>query len=128
MLIDTHAHIASDAFADDVAAVLERAAAAGVAKVLCVADDVGAAKRGLALAERFRDQVVATAGIHPHQAGAATASDLAALEQIAEAEAIVAVGEAGLDYHYDFAPVEAQQEVYRHQIRLAKRVKLPLIL
>lgn len=128
MLVDTHAHIASDAFADDVEAVLERAAAAGVHTVVCVADDVHAAKRGLELAERFGGRVVATAGIHPHQAGAATAEDLAELASIVDGGAVVAVGEMGLDYHYDFAPVDVQQEVFRHQLRLAKRVGLPVIL
>ncbi len=128
MLIDTHAHLASDAFADDIEAVLERAAAAGVHNIVCVADDVGAAKRGLELAERYGPQVVATAGIHPHQAAAATPDDLAELARIIEEGKVVAVGEIGLDYHYDFAPVDVQQEVCRHQVRLAKQARLPVIL
>lgn len=126
MWIDTHAHIGSEPFVDDLADVLERARNAGVTTIVCVSDDAAASERSIALAVSY-SQVVATAGIHPHQAAAAAAEDLRRIRDLLDHDRVVAVGEIGLDYHYDFSPVAVQQEIFRRQIRLAHEKQLPIV-
>lgn len=94
--------------------------------MVCVADDVASSLRAVALAERH-PVLVATAGIHPHEAAKASDRHFDQLRQIVGRAEVVAVGEIGLDYHYDFAPVEVQKEVFRRQLRLAKDVGLPVV-
>lgn len=133
MWIDTHAHIAAEAFEADVDDVVSRATEAGVYRVVCVADTVASAHGSVALAGRH-DAVYATAGIHPHNAAQATKQDFEDLAKLLETERlaaggrVVAVGEMGLDFHYDFSPVEAQEAVFRRQIELAKAFDLPIII
>lgn len=126
-LVDTHAHLAADDFADDLGDVLQRAAEAGVVRILCVADNLPSARRGLLLAEAY-PQLRVTAGIHPHRAQEAQEADFIELERLAASGQIVAIGEMGLDFHYDFSPREVQYEVFRRQLHIAKAARLPIIL
>ncbi len=133
MWIDTHAHLVSEQFRDDVDEVVKRAKEAGVGQVVCVADTAASARGCVALARRHRG-VWATVGIHPHHAAEATEADFADLRRLLEGEAraaggpVVAVGEAGLDFHYDFSPRHVQEDVFRKQIRLAHEFGLPIIM
>ncbi len=132
MLIDTHCHLTSPELRSAVATVLARAAAAGVARVLTVATDPTDLAAALELAAAH-PTVGVIAGIHPHEAGRCGAADLDALAAALEADAagarrIVAVGETGLDYHYDFAPRPRQEEVFRAQLRLASERGLPVVI
>jgi len=127
MWIDTHAHLVSGAFEGDREAVIDRAKAAGVERILCVGDTVEASAAAIRLA-REREEVWATVGIHPHEAAKAPEDIEAALAPLLTGAKVLAVGEVGLDYHYDFAPVETQKRVFREQIKLAKRFGLPLVI
>jgi TatD DNase family protein len=132
-LIDSHCHLADDAFVDDRAAVLERARAAGLTHALCIlaADnetEVARAKELVASWPLLRFGV----GLHPHQAGvfAGREQEVAdfvrgAISRIPETRA---VGEIGLDYHYDFAPKATQHAVFRAQVRLARELDLPIVI
>jgi TatD DNase family protein len=132
-VIDSHCHLADVAFADDLAEVVGRAREAGVSGGLCVlacgdAEEAGRACRVAALWPGLRF----AAGVHPHQAHefAGRAAEVvpvvrAALSGPPRASAI---GEIGLDYHYDFSPRDVQREVFRAQVRLARESGLPVVI
>jgi TatD DNase family protein len=126
-LIDTHCHLTDPALAGQVEAVLARAAAAKVTTVISVATDVESAKAAIAQAERFPG-VFAAAGVHPHEAGKVAPDDLKRIEELAAHPKVVAVGEIGIDYHYDFAPRDVQQRVFGEQVALAGRLGKPVII
>ena len=133
MLIDTHCHLTFDSLAPQVEAVLQRAREAGVERIINVATDLEDAKAGLALQRSF-DDVELAAGIHPHEAGKCSESDLEQMAALhrgdgqANARPLVAVGEVGLDFHYDFAPRERQEEVFRFHVELAAELRRPLVI
>ena len=133
MMVDSHAHLADEAFAADVDVVLQRARDASLTELLCIVDasdpeECARAARVLPLWDRIRT----TAGVHPHRAApfAQRPAEAAALADARiHAEPLVrAVGEVGLDYHYDFAPRDAQRAVFAEQIRLACDRRLPLVI
>lgn len=126
MWIDTHAHLTAEAFDADRPAVLERARLAGVGQVICIGDDAASSRAGVELAEASSG-VYAAVGIHPHSADEADDEALAVIERLAGEGKVAAIGETGLDYHYDHAPRAAQQAAFRRHIRLARRVGLPLV-
>src|ERR1700753_1887175 len=122
---DTHCHLDGEHNPEGAGAVLERARAAGVSKFLCVG--VGGssqAQQALALAEQHAD-VFASAGVHPHDAARDGDLDFAALWAHPR---VIAVGEVGLDYHYDHPPRDTQAEVFRRFIAIARRVLKPLVI
>jgi TatD DNase family protein len=131
-MIDSHCHLADDAFAGDVGEVIARATAVGVQGALCILDAATPAElaRAAGLAPRWPGLRFAV-GIHPHQAGpwAGRAADaVAAVERaLASVPGARAVGEIGLDYHYDFAPREAQRELFVAQAELARDRGLPVV-
>ena len=128
ILVDTHCHLTDRRLADQAQDVLERAKSAGVAIVIAATSHLADAAEAVALAMRF-EQVYATAGMHPHQAGEAPA-DLAARLEALLAQAgprAVAIGEIGLDYHYEHSPREAQQWVFAEQLALAVRLGRPVV-
>jgi TatD DNase family protein len=125
-LIDTHAHLADERILPQVDAVVERAAAAGVDTIVAIATDAENAAAVVALAERFPG-VYATAGIHPHAAERATDEAFAAVRALLGHPRVVAVGEAGLDYHYDFAPRERQRESFLRHLELGRESGLPVV-
>ncbi len=126
-LIDTHAHVASSAFDEDRREVLQRARDAGVSEILCIGDTLDSSRAAIQLAEG-ESGLWATAGIHPHYAGEADPDFERLLKELLACPRVVAVGEVGLDYHYDFAPREVQQEVFRRQIRIALEAGMPLVI
>jgi len=127
-LVDSHAHLDDPRFAEDLDAVLERAAAAGVDQILTVGCDLPSSQRSIDLAYRYPN-IHAAVGIHPHDALTADDKAIAALREMAENNAkIVAIGETGLDYYRDRAPRDAQREAFRRQIRLARELVKPLII
>jgi TatD DNase family protein len=119
-VIDSHAHLGADA-----ADVLERAAAAGVTRVIAVATTVSGARDTLALADEH-DGVYACLGVHPHEA--AEPGDLAELRALLEHPKAVAVGETGLDYFRDYAPHDAQQRLFDEELALALEVDKPVVI
>ncbi|HET8653976.1 MAG TPA: TatD family hydrolase [Longimicrobiaceae bacterium] len=125
-MIDSHAHLTDERFAGEVDEVLARAHEAGVDSVICVATDVEGSRAALALAERHAG-LFATVGVHPHSAAGATPEAIAELRALAAHPRAVAIGEMGLDFHYDFAPREAQHEAFLRQIELARELDLPVV-
>lgn len=127
-LADSHCHIDMAQFDEDRAAVVERARAAGVERLLIVGevDDEQGHRRAVRIAEELG--VPVSAGIHPHQAKLATDAIYDELRTLACDKRIVAIGEIGLDFHYDYSPRDTQREVLRQQIRLARETKLPIII
>ena len=127
VVADSHAHLLERYYPGEVEATLARARAAGVAIILNVGTTVAESAEAAALAER-NDDVWATAGVHPHEARDLDAAALERLRELLARPRVVAVGECGLDYHYDLSPREVQREALRTQIRLAREVKKPLVL
>jgi TatD DNase family protein len=123
-LVDTHAHLDGADFAADLDAVLERARAAGLAAMISAGQDEATSRATLALAERY-PQLAPAVGVHPHLAK--DAKDLGWLRTQAQAPPVVAVGETGLDYHYDFSPRATQRSVFAAQLDLAAELGLPAI-
>lgn len=127
MLVDSHCHLADTAYDPDREAVVERARAAGVGGIVVVAESVESAERARGIA-RATPGLATTAGIHPHHAssfGAASSDRVAAL---LDDPATVAVGETGLDYHYDHAPRERQRESFGWHLQQAAERGKPVII
>jgi TatD DNase family protein len=127
-MIDSHCHIDLPQFDADREAVLARARAAGVDSMLIVGgvDEEAGHLRALCVAESLGFPV--SAGVHPHEARLATDATWDELRGLAHERRIVAIGEIGLDFHYDHSPRDAQREVFRRQLRLAREVGLPVII
>ncbi|AIE58566.1 TatD family hydrolase [Bacillus methanolicus] len=127
MLFDTHAHLNADQFKDDLEEVINRAKKEGVNNIAVVGFDRPTIKKAIELAEKY-DFIFACVGWHPVDAIDMTEKDLHWLEELASHPKVVALGEMGLDYYWDKSPKEIQKEVFRKQIRLAKKVKLPIVI
>jgi TatD DNase family protein len=132
-VIDSHCHLAGPEFADDLSEVIERARDARLAHVLVIlaADDEPEIEQGRKVAIGW-EAVRFSVGIHPHAAGRFAADPAAAagaVETVMDGQPLTrALGEIGLDYHYDFAPRDVQQQVFREQIRLARHRLLPIVI
>ena len=126
-LIDTHAHLASPKLAHDLAAILDRAAEAGVTQVIAIATTAADAAAVLALAGEHPG-VFAAVGIHPNDAAEATPGDWATIEGLASDPRVVAIGETGLDRHWDRTPFAHQQEWFERHLHLAASRDLPIII
>ncbi|MBN2370737.1 MAG: TatD family hydrolase [Vicinamibacteria bacterium] len=127
-MIDSHCHIDSREFDADRDAVIERARAAGVETMLVVGVMDGRGGHESALNVSRRHGLPVAVGIHPHEARFADEAAYEELARLAHEKRIVAVGEIGLDYHYDHSPRDAQREAFRRQLRLAQSVGLPVII
>jgi len=127
MWIDSHCHLSADAFDTDRAEVLSRAREAGVETLVAIGSGYGIAanERAVRLASEERC-VVATVGVHPHEAAEWNDAGRALLESLLEHPGVVGVGEAGLDYHYMNSPREVQREVFAEQVALARDRHLPM--
>jgi TatD DNase family protein len=128
-LIDSHAHIDFPQFAEDRDAMLARARVAGVATLLAIGSGPGPKKLDAAIpfAEQH-DWIYATVGTHPHEAKELTPGHLEQLAKLARHPRVIAYGEIGLDYFYDHSPRDTQQRVFREQMELAAKAKLPIII
>lgn len=127
MLFDTHVHLNVHQFDEDRKEVITRAKEAGVTHMVVVGFDHETIPKAIELAEE-NEHMYAAIGWHPVDAIDLTEKELAWIEELAEHPKVVAIGEMGLDYHWDKSPKDIQKEVFRKQIALAKRVKLPIII
>lgn len=127
-LIDSHAHITYAPLIEDIDAVMASCADAGVDAVITVGTSVPEIHKGVELARRFADRVFVAAGIHPHEAGKTSEADIAELPLLWQQPEVVALGEMGLDYHYDFADREAQHRIFAAQLEHAARVDKPIVI
>jgi len=125
-LIDTHCHLTFEGLAEDVAAVIERSKAAGVVSWITVGTDTEQNKKDIELANEFKNMYAAV-GFHPHEAKDVTAEKIAELKKFAQNEKVVAIGETGLDFHYDFSRPPEQKRVFAGQLKIATELNLPVI-
>jgi TatD DNase family protein len=128
-MVDSHCHLDDSRFAGDLDGVIERAVAAGVTRMLSIGTGDGPPGIDCAvrIAERY-EAVIASIGVHPHDAAKVTPETYGELRELARQPKVVAFGEIGLDYHYDFSPRDVQREVFVAQLRLASELKLPVII
>ncbi len=127
MLVDSHCHLDFPDFADELDAVVARARAAGVARMVTISTRVRRQSDVLAIADRFAE-VYCSLGTHPHYAHEELDVTPAELVRRSRAAKVVAIGEAGLDYHYDNSPREAQERGFRTHIAAARESALPLVI
>lgn len=127
MLMDTHVHLNAEQYDEDLKEVIDRALEAKVTKMIVVGFDEPTIKRAMELVEEY-DFLYAAIGWHPVDAIDCTDEYLQWIEELAAHPKVVAIGEIGLDYHWDKSPKDVQQKVFRQQIALAKRVKLPIVI
>ncbi|HLR68828.1 TatD family hydrolase [Virgibacillus alimentarius] len=127
MLFDTHVHLNADQFNEDKEEVINRAFDSGVKHMVVVGFDRKTIPLALEIAEQY-ETIYAAVGWHPVDAIDMTEEDLAWIESLSEHPKVIALGEMGLDYHWDKSPKDVQKEVFRRQIRLAKKVNMPIII
>jgi TatD DNase family protein len=125
VLVDTHCHLGDARFDSDRSAVVKRANANGVGHIIVIADSGPATEQAIVLAHEFG--LSATAGVHPHAASSWKPELADFIERSLGNPVVVAVGETGLDYHYDLSPREIQREVFAHHLELAARFELPAV-
>jgi TatD DNase family protein len=127
MLIDSHCHLDSDQFDPDREQVIERALASGITKMVAIGTGNGPPdlEAGIRLADKY-ESFYATVGVHPHDAS--KPFDAAHLADLTHHPKVIAIGEIGLDYHYDFSPRATQQAVFRAQMKIAADAKKPIVI
>ena len=128
-LVDSHVHLDDRKFDADREAVIERALAAGVERMMAIGTGSGPPDLETAIrqAERY-PFMLATIGVHPHDASKATAETFERLRELAAHPKVAAIGEIGLDYHYDFSPREVQRAVFRTQLEIAAESGEPIVI
>ena len=126
-LIDTHAHISYRDYSDTVDNIINSAIDNGVEKIISVGTDLNSSEECVELAEKY-PCVYATCGYHPHEAKNTPKRYLYELEQISSHPKVVAIGEIGLDYHYNFSDPKVQNKVYREQLEMSKALSLPTVI
>jgi len=127
-LIDIGANLTHDSFDADRAEMMQRAADAGVIRMIVTGSSDQGNIDAVALAEANPQRLFATAGVHPHHASAYSASSAELIRSLAQKDAVVAVGECGLDYCRDYSPRDAQLEAFRSQLDIAADIGLPVFL
>ena len=127
MLADSHAHIDDERFDADREEVVARALAAGVSLIVNIGADMASSTRSVALAEKYPG-IYAAVGMHPHDSQAMQEADYRQLERWTTHPKVVAIGEIGLDYHYDLSPRPVQKEVFLRQLDLARKTGKPFII
>jgi TatD DNase family protein len=127
MFVDSHCHLDDKRFSEDLDATLERAAAAGITRILTIGTGDGPPEldRAIRLAERY-EHVSATVGVHPHDAAKVGPETYENLRELGRHPKVIAFGEIGLDYHYDFSPRETQRDVFTRQLEIARELDLPV--
>jgi TatD DNase family protein len=128
-LVDSHCHLDDEQFAQDRDAAIERARAAGIERILAIGTGSGPPdlEAGIRLAEQHTF-IFATVGVHPHDAAKATPDTFDRLAELARHPKVLAVGEIGLDYHYDFSPRDVQRSVFMAQLALAAKAQKPIVI
>ncbi len=127
MFIDSHCHLTAREFDSDRDEVIQRALDAGVHAIVCPGTTLEDSRKAVDLASKY-PSVYACVGIHPHEAAKAPGEMLRELEDLLGSPKVVAVGEIGLDFYYDFAPHDVQEQVFKEQMRFARRKNLPVVI
>ena len=125
-LIDTHAHIYYDDYVGRMDEIIQTAINNGVEKIISVGVDLATSEECIRISEKY-PSVYATCGYHPHEAEKASRGYLYELEELYKQPKVVAVGEIGLDYHYDFSDRKTQRKIYHEQLEMASSLNLPAV-
>lgn len=126
-MIDTHCHLTFEELQSDIDAVLKRSVDAGVTGWVTIGTDTEHNKKAAKLAHCY-DNMYAAVGIHPHYAKDTTAEDIEVLGELIAGGKIVAVGETGLDFHYNLSPAQQQKDLFIKHLEIAKRTNLPVVI
>jgi TatD DNase family protein len=128
-VIDSHCHLDNEQFNDDREAVIERAFAAGVETMVAIGSGDGPPdlEAGVRIADRY-PFIYSTIGVHPHDAANATAETYRRLSELTAHPKVIAIGEIGLDFHYDHSPREVQRDVFVEQMRIARDARKPIVI
>lgn len=127
-MIDAHCHINDPDLLPHIDSLLAQMQQAGVSAALVVGTDVSSSRQAVELARRYPAVLRATVGMHPHESKALDTAALAALRALAVQPEVVAIGEIGLDFHYDFSPRTAQRDAFQRQLELAAELALPIVI
>ena len=125
-LIDAHCHLTYEPFAD-IDAVIRRSIDAGVTGWITIGTDLADSQKAVELADRFENMFAAVA-IHPHNAKSADQPTIAQIKGLAQNKKVVAIGETGLDLHYDFSTPQQQQDSFTQHLEIAKELNLPIVI
>ncbi len=126
-LIDTHCHLTFEQFGADVEQVIQRSIAAGVTGWITVGTDLEDSRKAIELTARFENMFSAVA-IHPHEAKSADQKAIEELKELAKNKKVVAIGETGLDFHYDFSTPQQQRDCFQRHLEIAGETNLPVII
>ncbi len=127
MLFDSHAHLDGERFDNDRDLVINRAKANGIGYIMNPGADFESSVRAVELAQKY-DMIYAAVGVHPHDASSLDDSLLMMIEALSKKPKVQAIGEIGLDFHYDYSPRDVQRKWFIEQLRLAKRLNMPVII
>jgi len=127
MLIDSHAHLDGSRFDNDREKIIENFKEDGIELIVNPGADVATSVKAVSLAKKHKN-IYAAVGVHPHEAKTMDENTIEVLRELAANEKVVAIGEIGLDYHYDNSPRDIQKKWFREQIKLAKELDLPIII
>ena len=126
-IVDTHCHLFWESFFDDLPEVIERARNEGVARIIIPSTNLDTYRQSRKIAGNYNG-IHTAVGIHPHDATDVGDEELEEIARVAERGEACAIGEIGLDYHYDFCPAEKQREIFARQLEIAKATNLPVII
>lgn len=126
-LIDTHCHLTFEPLAEDVSGVIQRSRAAGVTGWITVGTSLEDSRRAIELTRQY-ENMYATVGIHPHDAHSADLRALEELKRLAGQDSVVAIGETGLDFHYNFSKQPDQRRVFEAHLEIARDLSLPVVI
>ena len=125
-MIDTHCHLYDEKLYNDLDTIVENAHSANVKKMICIGDRIKTSQKSIELTEKYQN-VFASVGVHPHEAKDVSTNYLKKLEKFTEHKKVVAIGEIGLDYYYNFSDSKTQKLIFLEQLKLAKKLKLPTV-
>ena len=126
-MIDTHCHLYDTKLLSNLDEIITNAKKAKVDKIICIGDNLDTSKQSISIAEKYND-IYATVGIHPHEAKDSPEKYLTQISKYSKHSKVVAIGEIGLDYHYNFSNPIIQKKVFSNQLKLAKKLNLPCVI
>jgi TatD DNase family protein len=124
---DCHAHLDYPDFKDDIPAVVDNCISRNISLIITTATDIDSCKKNIALAEKYSSILYAAAGIHPHEVDKFSLSDMAIISEFSKYDTVVAIGETGLDWHYNNSSRENQELFFRRHIEIALETRKPLV-
>jgi len=125
-MIDTHCHLYDKKIINDLDRVVKDAHQANISKMICIGDNIQTSKQSVAISNKY-EQIYASFGVHPHEAKDVPQFYLDTIKKNISNKKVVAIGEIGLDYHYNFSEPKIQKKIFREQLELAKELDVPVV-